>query len=262
MLTLVAFADYGSNRKRGVPDSRIPNWRRVVHADVKPSNIFLRRKYETGTLPSLVLGDFGQAFLGASHESGGATPMFHGPEYPFVSAKTDIWEIGVIIHLLANGWVPMIPRSEKGLARVDALSKAERIQAKEAGAMTKSRKLMRLDKKKYSEELNSCMLRCLEPDPRVRITSDELVEMLWTRRGMWKRREEQREREEDMKEAQEREKARAKIDRQEKDRDKREREEQKLVAQEQKRQREKKREEQTHEPEPPKQKRRERKEPV
>jgi len=230
VLTSVAVADYGTDRKRGNPDNRPSNWRRVVHADVKPANIFLRKEYVYGKLPSLVLGDFGNAFVGSSHDGGGGTPTYEGPEYPFVSAKTDVWGLGAIIHNLAHGCVPMRKMPEKALALVEPLP--EGTTAEQAWAMNpSSKRAKQLHTKRYSEALDSCMLRCLDLDPDVRITSVDLVDLLWKKKAMWKKKQDRREWEEEEEEAQEREKARAESIRRAQEEERREREEQQQETQ-------------------------------
>ena len=89
----------------------------IVHRDIKPENLFLTRR-DDGTACVKLL-DFGIAKLGAiegsiSKTAPGellGTPLYMSPEQTLgksdqISAKTDIWALGVIAHRLLTGSEP------------------------------------------------------------------------------------------------------------------------------------------------------------
>lgn len=176
----------------------------VVHGDVQPSNIFLREKYELGDpLPDLVLGNFEFAFVGQTSVRAGGSPTWQGPDYPKISADTDIWGLGSVIHALAHGRSPRAPMPAyyeelaRGFDMMVATGQEEDLISIEQAANTKwdkSEKSIRPlpllhdrlgpDLRKwmrdYSKYLDHCMKRCLDPDPMMRVSSIWLVQLVKT----------------------------------------------------------------------------------
>lgn len=77
-----------------------------------------------------------------------------------------------------------MPKRE--LARLKALPKAERVKAEKGWAMNRDTKQPKpLSRRDYSEALNSCMMRCLDPDVDARIDSGDLVRMLSMHGAFW-----------------------------------------------------------------------------
>lgn len=164
------FADYGYRRDH--PNLIGPHWQRVVHRDVKPPNIFLATKYVSGgAFPSLVLGDFGIATLQSTSSSGTGTPSWQGPEWPTITAKTDIWGLGAIIHALAHGHSPQRP-----------VPRGEGRRAWERNPRSKNPQPLTST---YSRELSHVMMRCLALRPDDRINSKDLVTRLVRDRAIW-----------------------------------------------------------------------------
>lgn len=166
----LAFLHYGYDRFAKHPDTPPRNWRRVVHRDVKPANVFLRRKL-TGrnSVPEVVLGDFGLATLDPLTSDGCGTPEWIAPEIPAMTKQNDVWALGAIIHFLAHGRgpVPSKPRDWAGSSR-------------EWYDYPGARKPKQLSTA-YSSALNRNMMDCLDMDPWDRVTSLQLVKNLGSR---------------------------------------------------------------------------------
>ncbi len=178
VLISMVFEDFGPDRMQ--KDVGGHKWQEVIHANVNPLNIFIREyEVEVGKLHSLVLGDFGSAFLGPGYDRGGGMPNFHGPEWPYVSAKTDVWGLGAIIRELAHGWDPLesFPEPAHGWDPWESFPEPANKESKQAKP---------LDSKDYSEELTFCTMQCMEPDVDARIDSQDLVRLLSKKRAIWR----------------------------------------------------------------------------
>lgn len=165
----LAFLHYGYDRK--AKDPYIPRWQPVIHRDVKPENVFLRYKLSKKfPNPDVVLGDFGLATLtGVSRDCG--TYKWVGPELGSdrITAKSDVWGLGAVIHALAHGEGPVgSPPKEWGRGR----------DVREEWYLSPQARKPRYMSRFYSDELNDNMIDCLTKDPNNRVASDSLVRHL------------------------------------------------------------------------------------
>lgn len=126
-----------------------------------------------------MLGGFRLAFLGHPHKGGGGPSIFQPPEYPIVSAKSDVWGLGATIHALAHGQGTLVPIFKAERKELNSASSwEEREQLMDAWiSNTKSRDVTALSLD-YSEELAYCTERCLELERKERIDSRDLLDIL------------------------------------------------------------------------------------
>ena len=150
-------------------------WKPVVHGDIKPKNIFLPKRFNArDECAPLVVADFGSATLDP-RTMGGGTPRWHGPEYPSITAKADVWGLGAIIHWLCHGKSPADSPRPKGIS------------AMKWKRMPESKQPQTL-RTAYSEELNRSMMDCLRSRPEDRINSVDLVSHVVSGRDKYLRR--------------------------------------------------------------------------
>lgn len=162
----LAFLHYGYDRRAYYPDEPPRGWQRILHRDLKPDNVFFRRRPETGRIPELVLGDFGLAAMKTETFNYCGTANYLPPEVPRWTAKGDVWCLGAIIHALAHGHSPVklppIDRAQDQRTKIEWYSSRESRQTRELPD-------------RYSEHLNDIMMDCLTRDPHDRISSRDLV---------------------------------------------------------------------------------------
>lgn len=170
----IAFLHYGYNRFANNPNTPPRGWRRVVHRDVKPENVFLRYKLTSSqVVPQFVLGDFGLATLEEETKDGCGTYQWIGPEIPYLTKQNDVWAVGAIIHALAHGRGP-VPSAPRGCSRDDWEMKPSARRPKPLSTA-------------YSSTLNRNMMDCLVMNPRERISSLQLVRNLLAERPRGRR---------------------------------------------------------------------------
>ena len=103
----LAFIHHGYDHRLGWQQTLPADWHPVIHADVKPENVFLRLPTNSWDYPSLVLGDFGAAQLQPGVGYIG-TYQWMPPEIPTFSCKSDVWSLGAVIHAMAHSGQPPI----------------------------------------------------------------------------------------------------------------------------------------------------------
>ncbi|MCJ1387216.1 hypothetical protein MMC18_000056 [Xylographa bjoerkii] len=144
-------------------------WSPIIHADIKPDNIFLHwrpgcdpdRDY-----PDLKLGDFGLSIIVNERTDEppyfykGGTHTWKPPEQPLVTFKADVWSLGAVIHHLCHG------REPGEIARSD----------QKAGGLT-GREVTPISKY-YSRALQYWFEQVLEKDRAKRIDSAVLADSL------------------------------------------------------------------------------------
>ena len=158
--------DYGYDRNRADPYKPPRNWRRVVHRDIKPNNIFVQTKFHPrGPYPHLILGDFGVATFEPYTVNAPFTSCWSAPEWPSSSAKSDVWQLGAIVHYLCHGQNPTIAHSKTGFDDMRWLQSAE------------SKRPLELPRR-YSDELNGNMMVALEEVVEERVNSRALLRHL------------------------------------------------------------------------------------
>ncbi|KAG4034924.1 hypothetical protein MFRU_002g02730 [Monilinia fructicola] len=95
--------DYQNNEKSRGKDSA------VILRDIKPNNVFLHSSHEKDTYPTVKLADFGEAIhlpIGGSRNFIFGNTVCDPPDDK-MSAKYDVWSVGVEIYYLAlNGTYP------------------------------------------------------------------------------------------------------------------------------------------------------------
>lgn len=161
-----------------------PRWKEVVHGAVEPSNILCRQKYKPGgALPSLVLGDFSDAFVGQAKKDANLGTRFPAPEFLIVSASSDVWGLGVTIHILLHGKGPLIFIPEEEAFDITALDEVEQRKQRRIWAEESNRRLIASPNPDYSKELDDCMQQCLQLDSARRIDSKRLIRVLEEQRA-------------------------------------------------------------------------------
>ena len=145
----------------------------VVHRDIKPMNIFLRRSQSS--YPEAVLADFGSAsFDFATYEPAG-TFSWQPPEIPRKSPKGDVWALGAVVHDMIHLKGPFADLPPE----IDPTPANREIWAHKPEAR---RPILEVPEM-YSEELVGVMLKALEPEYKKRLSSRRLVLLLKTTMG-------------------------------------------------------------------------------
>lgn len=156
----LAFIHTGYDRT----DQRRPGWRPVVHRDVKPQNIFLRRPTSSHQYPDIVLADFGLATTRTRSGEGGVcgSLLWQGPEIPIHSRAGDCWAVGACIHAMATG-SPPISAAPRGVA------------SREWAEAPTARKVKDLTINGYSTYLDDALYKVMRTNPNDRLTGRGLV---------------------------------------------------------------------------------------
>ncbi|MCJ1284267.1 hypothetical protein MMC26_003598 [Xylographa opegraphella] len=143
-------------------------WRSVIHADIKPENIFLQWRPGSNPdtdYPDIKLGDFGLSLIVEEHILGlpfiysPGTDSWRPPEQPWISFEADVWSLGAVIHYLCHG------------------SEPERRALNRRHGLATERDVMPI-KRYYSNGLQHWYDRVLEQDRLKRIDSAVLADSL------------------------------------------------------------------------------------
>ena len=138
----------------------------IVHRDIKPENILFSNKRD---FTSLKLIDFGLATNSLKDTKSVGTPYYMSPEIikGNYSPKTDMWSVGVIIHLMLTGKFPFeVP---KGGNLFDIIENTEF-------------SLKYLNKAECSEEAKDLLKKIFVKDVEKRISSTECIEHPWIKK--------------------------------------------------------------------------------
>ena len=159
----LAYIHHGYDCRQHCGPPPASKWQPIIHADLKPENIFLGPPTEDSHgYPSLVLGDFGLVTIEENPLPG--TWKWQPPELPMSSKKADVWALGAVIHALAHdGQAPLRPRPE-GMAHSNFYRwPGARLPMPLLGA--------------YSTELHNLVIYgTLQLDPRARFSSLEVLQ--------------------------------------------------------------------------------------
>lgn len=177
----VAFLHYGYNRHMPQKTPSATEWRTVIHRDIKPANILLRlptdrRPSYERSYPSLVLADFGHAYLmprtGVMERNGLAgTLAWNPPETPRWSTAGDIWTVGAVISAMAtDGTPPIFPFPSDWPCTVENIRHWDLSpEARDPRKLTRS-------PGGYSRDLQDVVPFLLQMDPRTRPSALQLVD--------------------------------------------------------------------------------------
>ena len=148
----------------------------IVHRDIKPQNVFVRKSRSDAEYPDIVLADFGIATTKPFSCTGPndflGTFAYQGPELPLHSRSGDTWAIGACIHEMTVG-SPPISKAPPGRRGDDWYCRPE------------ARQVSSVRKYRYSRELDDALRLTLRNDPRDRVKGNSLVEAITRYMEKW-----------------------------------------------------------------------------
>ncbi|XP_010508676.1 PREDICTED: calcium-dependent protein kinase 14-like [Camelina sativa] len=142
----------------------------VMHRDLKPENFLFANKKESASLKTI---DFGLSVFfkpGERFNEIVGSPYYMAPEVLRRSygPEIDIWSAGVILYILLCGVPPFWAETEHGVAK----------------AILKSVVDFRRDPwPKVSENAKDLIKKMLHPDPRRRLTAQQVLDHPWIQNG-------------------------------------------------------------------------------
>ncbi|XP_039013585.1 calcium-dependent protein kinase 24-like [Hibiscus syriacus] len=138
----------------------------VVHRDLKPENFLLADENETASIKAI---DFGLSIFykpGQQFNDIVGSPYYMAPDVlkRNYGKEVDIWSAGVILYILLCGVPPFWADNEEGIAQAIIRGKID---------------FERDPWPKVSEEAKDLVKRMLDPNPRTRITVQQVYEHPW-----------------------------------------------------------------------------------
>ncbi|XP_072986283.1 calcium-dependent protein kinase 10-like [Typha latifolia] len=138
----------------------------VIHRDLKPENFLFANKKENSPLKAI---DFGLSVFfqpGESFSEIVGSPYYMAPEVlkKNYGQEVDIWSAGVILYILLCGVPPFWAETEHGVARAILRGVLD---------------FQRDPWPQISENAKSLIQQMLEPDPKKRLTAQQVLEHPW-----------------------------------------------------------------------------------
>ena len=141
----------------------------IIHRDIKPENILITE--DVNGYPTIKLIDFGLSRLLAPNDKCTipcGTLGYVAPEVLTAtgySFEVDVWSIGVVLYLMLRGLLPFESKDNKELVR-----------------MTLAAKIVLKDVywDKISLEAKDIVYKLLDPSPKTRITTEDILKHPWT----------------------------------------------------------------------------------
>ncbi|XP_076898522.1 calcium-dependent protein kinase 7-like [Bidens hawaiensis] len=138
----------------------------VMHRDLKPENFLFANKKETADLKAI---DFGLSVFfkpGEVFNEIVGSPYYMAPEVlkRYYGPEVDIWSAGVILYILLSGVPPFWAETEQGVAQAILRSVVN---------------FERDPWPKVSENAKDLVKKMLDPDPKRRITAQQVLEHPW-----------------------------------------------------------------------------------
>ncbi|XP_043813638.1 calcium-dependent protein kinase 7 isoform X2 [Manihot esculenta] len=138
----------------------------VVHRDLKPENFLFANKKETAPLKSI---DFGLSVFfkpGEKFNEIVGSPYYMAPEVlrRNYGPEVDVWSAGVILYILLCGVPPFWAETEQGVAQAIIRSVID---------------FKRDPWPKVSDNAKDLVKKMLNPDPKLRLTAQQVLEHPW-----------------------------------------------------------------------------------
>jgi len=141
----------------------------IIHRDIKPENILITE--DINGYPTIKLIDFGLSRLLGPNDKCTipcGTLGYVAPEVLTTdgySFQVDVWSIGVVLYLMLRGLLPFESKDNKELVRLTLSAKIY---------------LKDIYWDKISLEAKDMVNKLLDPNPKTRITTEEILKHPWT----------------------------------------------------------------------------------
>uniref|UniRef100_A0A7N0THB6 Calcium-dependent protein kinase n=1 Tax=Kalanchoe fedtschenkoi TaxID=63787 RepID=A0A7N0THB6_KALFE len=138
----------------------------VIHRDLKPENFLFGNEKETAPLKAI---DFGLSIFFKSGEKFTeivGSPYYMAPEVlkRYYGPEVDVWSAGVILYILLCGVPPFWAETEQGVAQAIIRSVVD---------------FKRDPWPKVSDNAKDLVRKMLNPDPKSRLTAQEVLDHPW-----------------------------------------------------------------------------------